>query len=158
MVARVSNTAFASPFDVDPFSMTEEELEGEQLQPTENGLVEEGDLGTAFDLSTTVTDPDTGITAFQSTIREQDYGEAPVYTDSETALENYIDFYNRVQAQQEATNRVYNYNNYDPSDFARMGFAGPRSVSNRAGVDVVQDFLTENEIPLTQEIDGKTYY
>lgn len=158
MVARFSNTAFASPFDVDPFSMTEEELEGEQLQPTENGLVEEGDLGTAFDLSTTVTDPDTGITAFQSTIREQDYGEAPVYTNSETALENYIDFYNRVQAQQEATNRVYNYNNYDPGDFARMGFAGPSSVSNRAGVDVVQDFLTENEIPLTQEIDGRTYY
>ena len=39
-----------------------------------------------------------------------------------------------------------------------MGFAGPRAVSDRAGVDVVQDFLTENEIPLTQEIDGKTYY
>lgn len=35
MVARVSNTAFASPFDVDPFSMTEEELEGEQLQLVE---------------------------------------------------------------------------------------------------------------------------
>lgn len=158
MVARVSNTAFASPFDVDPFSMTEEELEGEQLQPIENGLVEEGDLGTAFDLSTTVTDPDTGIRAYQSTIREQDYGEAPVYTDANVALDNYMDFYNRVLAQQEATNRVYNYNQYDPGDFARMGFAGPRSVSNRAGVDVVQDFLTENEIPLTQEIDGKTYY
>lgn len=158
MVARVSNTAFASPFDVDPFSMTEEELEGEQLQPIENGLVEEGTLGTAFDLSTTVTDPDTGIRAYQSTIREQDYGEAPVYTDANVALDNYMDFYNRVLAQQEATNRVYNYNQYDPGDFARMGFAGARAVADRAGVDVVQDFLTENEVPLSKEINGQTFY
>jgi hypothetical protein len=158
MIPTLNYSPLSSPFDDDPISMTEEELAGDRLQPEENGLVEEGDLGTAFDLSTTVTDPDTGIKAFQSTIREQDYGEAPVYTDADTALENYIDFYNRVQEQQEATSSVYNYNNYDPSDFARMGFAGPRAVSDRAGVDVVQDFLTENEIPLTQEIDGKTYY
>ena len=158
MIPTLNYSPLSSPFDDDPISMTEEELAGDRLQAEENGLVEEGDLGTAFDLSTTVTDPDTGIKAFQSTIREQDYGEAPVYTDADTALENYIDFYNRVQGQQEATSRVYNYNNYDPSDFARMGFAGPRAVSDRAGVDVVQDFLTENEIPLTQEIDGKTYY
>jgi soluble P-type ATPase len=147
-----------SPFDADPFSITEEELVGEELEPTENGLVEEGDLGTAFDLQTTVTDPETGIRSFQTTIREQDYGEAPVYTDAETALENYLEFYNRVQAQQNATGSVYNYNNYDPSDFARMGFAGPRAVQQRAGTEVVQDFLTENEIPLTQERDGVTYY
>ena len=158
MIPTLNYSPLSSPFDDDPISMTEEELAGDRLQPEENGLVEEGDLGTAFDLSTTVTDPDTGIKAFQSTIREQDYGEAPVYTDADTALENYIDFYNRVQGQQEATSSVYNYNNYDPGDFARMGFAGPRAVSDRAGVDVVQDFLTENEIPLTQEIDGKTYY
>ena len=139
--------SLASPFDVSDI-----------LKPAENGLVEEGDLGTAFELSTTVTDPTTGIKAFQSTIREQDYGEAPVYADTDTALENYLDFYNRVQAQQTATNRVYNYNNYDPSDFARMGFSGPKSVSNRAGTEVVQDFLTENEIPLSKQIKGQTVY
>jgi len=154
----VANTAFASPFDADPFSMTEEELAGERLQPVENGLVEEGTLGTAFDLSTTVTNPDTGIRAYQSTIREQDYGEAPVYTDANVALDNYMDFYNRVLSQQEATNRVYNYNQYDPSDFARMGFSGGRDVANRAGVAVVKDFLTENEVPISKEIDGQTFY
>ena len=154
----VAKTAFASPFDADPFSMTEEELAGERLQPVENGLVEEGTLGTAFDLATTVTDPDTGIKAFQSTIREQDYGEAPVYTDANVALDNYLDFYNRVREQQEFTDSVYNYNQYDPSDFARMGFAGARAVSDRAGVDVVQDFLTENEVPLSKEINGQTFY
>ncbi len=159
MVIRVGNLSpFASPFDANPFSMTEEELAGERLQPVENGLVEEGDLGTAFDLATTVTDPDTGIKAFQSTIREQDYGEAPVYTDSDIALNNYLDFYNRVREQQEFTDSVYNYNQYDPSDFARMGFAGARAVSDRAGVDVVQDFLTENEVPLSKEINGQTFY
>ena len=126
MIPTLNYSPLSSPFDDDPISMTEEELAGDRLQAEENGLVEEGDLGTAFDLSTTVTDPDTGIKAFQSTIREQDYGEAPVYTDADTALENYIDFYNRVQGQQEATSSVYNYNNYDPSDFARMGFAGPK--------------------------------
>ena len=139
--------SLASPFDASDI-----------FKPAENGLVEEGDLGTAFELSTTVTDPTTGIKAFQSTIREQDYGEAPVYADTDTALENYLDFYNRVQAQQTATNRVYNYNNYDPSDFARMGFSGPKSVSNRAGTEVVQDFLTENEIPLSKQIKGQTVY
>jgi hypothetical protein len=138
--------------------MTEEELAGERLQPVENGLVEEGTLGTAFDLSTTVTNPDTGIRAYQSTIREQDYGEAPVYTDANVALDNYMDFYNRVLSQQEATNRVYNYNQYDPSDFARMGFSGGRDVANRAGVAVVKDFLTENEVPISKEIDGQTFY
>ena len=159
MVIRVGNLSpFASPFDADPFSMTEEELAGERLQPVENGLVEEGTLGTAFDLATTVTDPDTGIKAFQSTIREQDYGEAPVYTDANVALDNYLDFYNRVREQQEFTDSVYNYNQYDPSDFARMGFAGARAVSDRAGVDVVQDFLTENEVPLSKEINGQTFY
>ena len=151
-------TPFASPFDADPFSMTEEELVGNPFQSAVNGLVEEGDLGTAFDLSTTVTNPDTGITAFQSTIREQDYGEAPVYADSDIALNNYLDFYNRVQAQQAATDSVYNYNQYDPSDFARMGFSGATAVSDRAGVDVVQDFLTENEVPLSKEINGQTFY
>lgn len=159
MVIQVGNLSpFASPFDADPFSMTEEELAGERLQPVENGLVEEGDLGTAFDLATTVTDPDTGIKAFQTTIREQDYGEAPVYTDANVALDNYLDFYNRVREQQEFTDSVYNYTQYDPSDFARMGFAGARDVSDRAGVDVVQDFLTENEVPISKEIDGQTFY
>lgn len=159
MVIRVGQLSpFVSPFTVDPFGATEEELVGEELEPTENGLVEEGDLGTAFDLQTTVTDPETGIRSFQTTIREQDYGEAPVYTDADTALENYLEFYNRVLAQQNATGSVYNYNNYDPGDFARMGFAGPEAVQQRAGTEVVQDFLTENEIPLTQEIDGVTYY
>ena len=159
MVIQVGNLSpFASPFDADPFSMTEEELAGERLQPVENGLVEEGTLGTAFDLSTTVTNPDTGIRAYQSTIREQDYGEAPVYTDANVALDNYMDFYNRVLSQQEATNRVYNYNQYDPSDFARMGFSGGRDVANRAGVAVVKDFLTENEVPISKEIDGQTFY
>ena len=159
MVIQVGNLSpFASPFDADPFSMTEEELAGERLQPVENGLVKEGDLGTAFDLATTVTDPDTGIKAFQTTIREQDYGEAPVYTDANVALDNYLDFYNRVREQQDFTDSVYNYTQYDPSDFARMGFAGARDVSDRAGVDVVQDFLTENEVPLSKEIDGQTFY
>ena len=69
-----------------------------------------------------------------------------------------MDFYNRVREQQDFTDSVYNYTQYDPSDFARMGFAGARDVSDRAGVDVVQDFLTENEVPISKEINGQTFY
>ena len=147
MVARVSNTAFASPFDVDPFGATEEELEGEQLQLVEP--VEEEEEETISGYTPTV---------YTQVIRSQDYGSTPEYETPEEALENYMSLYNRVQGQMAQTDRVYNYNNYDPGDFARMGYSGPRSVSQEAGSDALSQYLMENNIPPSITVDGQTLY
>lgn len=97
-------------------------------------------------------------TVYTQTIQGQDYGSAPVYESPEEALKNYLNIYDSVQNQVAQTASVYNYNNYDPGDFARAGFAGPSAPAQQAAADKISDYLIENEIPPYIEVDGQKLY
>jgi len=91
-------------------------------------------------------------------IQSQDYGTGPKYDNPEDALTNYADFMSGVDSQVAQTKSKYNYNQFDPGDFARAGFSGPSSVGNQAASDKVTDYITKNNIPLSKVIDGKRQY
>ena len=97
-------------------------------------------------------------TVYTQTISSQDYGAAPTYETADEALANYNALLEEVQQQQEQTASVYNYNNYDPGDFARAGFSGPSSVGGQAASDRIAEYLRENDIPPSIEVDGQTLY
>lgn len=97
-------------------------------------------------------------TVYTQTIQGQDYGSAPVYESPEEALKNYLNIYDSVQNQVAQTASVYNYNNYDPGDFARAGFSGPSAPAQQAASDKISDYLIENEIPPYIEVDGQKLY
>ena len=97
-------------------------------------------------------------TVYTQTISSQDYGAAPTYETADEALANYNALLEEVQQQQEQTASVYNYNNYDPGDFARAGFSGPSSVAGQAASDRIAEYLRENDIPPSIEVDGQTLY
>jgi hypothetical protein len=91
-------------------------------------------------------------------IQSQDYGTGPKYDNPEDALTNYAGFMSEVDSQVAQTKSKYNYNQFDPGDFARAGFSGPSSVGNQAASDKVTDYITKNNIPLSKVIDGKRQY
>jgi hypothetical protein len=92
-------------------------------------------------------------------VERQDYGEAPKTETPEEALNNYTNFFSDVQTQMEETNKEYSLTNYDPSEFVRAGFsAGKDVVGKAAGTDVVVDYITKNDIPVSKEINGQEVY
>ena len=97
-------------------------------------------------------------TVYTQTISSQDYGAAPTYETADEALSHYNALLEEVQQQQAQTASVYNYNNYDPGDFARAGFSGPSSVAGQAASDRIAEYLRENDIPPSIEVDGQTLY
>ncbi len=97
-------------------------------------------------------------TVYTQTISSQDYGAAPTYETPDEALSNYNALLEEVQQQQAQTASVYNYNNYDPGDFARAGFSGPSSVGGQAASNRIAEYLRENDIPPSIEVDGQTLY
>jgi len=97
-------------------------------------------------------------TVYTQTISSQDYGAAPTYETPDEALSHYNALLEEVQQQQAQTASVYNYNNYDPGDFARAGFSGPSSVGGQAAADRIAEYLRENDIPPSIEVDGQTLY
>ena len=97
-------------------------------------------------------------TVYTQTISSQDYGSAPTYETADEALANYNALLEEVQQQQAQTASVYNYNNYDPGDFARAGFSGPSSVGGQAAADRIAEYLRENDIPPSIEVNGQTLY
>jgi hypothetical protein len=97
-------------------------------------------------------------TTYTQTISSQDYGSAPTYETADEALSHYNALLEEVQQQQAQTASVYNYNNYDPGDFARAGFSGPSSVGGQAAADRIAKYLRENDIPPSIEVDGQTLY
>ena len=168
------STIESSPFTAqasDPF-LSEQPKQPDQVQqsvaPTQStepkeqelaaGLVSGGTSGQETSLYTQGTGERSNERYFSSTVREQDYGEAAQWENPELALTNYLDTFNQTQAQREQTDSVYNYNNYDPGDFARSGFAGPTDVGDTAQGTKLAEYVINNEIPLTQVRDGVTYY
>ena len=97
-------------------------------------------------------------TSYYQGIQSQDYGTGPKYDNPEDALTNYADFMSEVDSQVTQTKSKYNYNQFDPGDFARAGFSGPLSVGNQAASAKVTDYITKNNIPLSKVIDGKKQY
>ena len=71
----------------------------------------------------------------------------------------YGDYFSNIQDQRKSAAKVVNYNQFDPSDFAREGTAGsPQAVIGVASGKSLEDYITKNDIPLTKEVDGKTMY
>ena len=92
-------------------------------------------------------------------VQGQDYGAAAEFETPDQALSNYSNFFNDLQQQQAATSEEYNLLNYDPGEFVRAGFSPAKgSVAAQAGAEKAIDYLTKNKIPMSKEIDGKTYY
>lgn len=92
-------------------------------------------------------------------VERQNYGEAPKTETPEEALNNYTNFFSGVQSQMDETNKKYSLTNYDPSEFVRAGFtAGKDVVGKAAGTDVVVDYITKNDIPVSKEINGQEVY
>ena len=168
------STIESSPFTAqasDPF-LSEQSKQPDQFQqsvaPTQStepkeqelaaGLVSGGTLGQETSLYIQGTGERSNERYFSSTVKEQDYGEAAQWENPDLAFTNYLDTFNQTQAQREQTDSVYNYNNYDPGDFARMGFAGPTDVGDKAQGTKLAEYVINNEIPLTQERDGVVYY
>ena len=77
-----------------------------------------------------------GATYFQG-VRAQDYGKGPTYETPDEALANYNKLLDDVNKRVEQTASKYNYNNFDPGDFARAGFSGPSAPAQQAAADKV---------------------
>jgi hypothetical protein len=146
-----TTTAMAPAVDINKVIATNEyggALPYSQLSPEDQAVV---DARRAAAAAPTV-EPYKGV-------QRQSYGEAQQLTSAEEALNNYLNFFSGVQSQMAETNKKYSLTNYDPSEFVRAGFtAGKGVVGKAAGTDIVTDYITKNNIPLSKEINGQTYY
>ena len=97
-------------------------------------------------------------TTYSQGLTSQNYGAAPTYDSAEEAFSTYGSFLNEVQGQMAQTASVYNYNQFDPGDFARAGMSSPRSAGNAAASDRVSEYLLKNNIPPFIEKDGQKLY
>ena len=97
-------------------------------------------------------------TVYSQAVREQNYGAATRYDTPQEAFSSYGSFVEEVQGQMAQTASVYNYNNYDPGDFARAGQSGPSGAGQRAGSNRATEYILENKIPPSIEVDGQTLY
>ncbi len=102
--------------------------------------------------------PSLNLNTYQG-IPDLDFGVGTQYDSPEQALSNYGNYFTNIQGQRESAAKVVNYNQFDPSDFAREGTGGsPQAVIGVASGKSLSDYITKNDIPLTKEVDGKTMY
>ena len=97
-------------------------------------------------------------TTYSQVPTSQNYGAAPTYDSAEEAFSTYGSFFEEVQGQMEQTASVYNYNQYDPGDFARAGMNSPRDAGRAAASDRIDEYLTKNDIPPFIDVDGQRLY
>jgi len=95
-------------------------------------------------------------TASTSGLSVQDFGAQPTFGSPDEALANYGNVFNTLKSQEEQVNKVYNYNNFDPSDFGRTSVS--LREGNRAAGTGLAEYVTQNDIPLSKIIDGKRQY
>jgi hypothetical protein len=91
-------------------------------------------------------------------INTPDYGTAATYDSAEEALANYANVFTETESQREETFLTHNYNNYDPADFARAGYAGVLDPALQGQANKLVSYIMDNDIPLYKEIEGKKYY
>ena len=95
-------------------------------------------------------------TASTSGLTTQDFGAQPTFGSPDEALANYGNVFNTLKGQEEQVNKVYNYNNFDPSDFGRTSVS--LREGNRAAGTGLAEYVTQNDIPLSKIIDGERKY
>ena len=95
-------------------------------------------------------------TASTSGLSVQDFGAQPTFGSPDEALANYGNVFNTLKAQEEQVNKVYNYNNFDPSDFGRTSVS--LREGNRAAGTGLAEYVQQNKIPLYKVIDGERKY
>ena len=102
--------------------------------------------------------PSLNLNTYQG-MPDLDFGVGTQYDSPEEALGGYGDYFSNIQDQRKSAAGIINYNQFDPSDFAREGTAGsPQAVIGVASGKSLADYITKNDIPLTKEVDGKTMY
>ena len=102
--------------------------------------------------------PSLNLNTYQG-MPDLDFGVGTQYDSPEEALGGYGDYFSNIQDQRKSAAEIINYNQFDPSDFAREGTAGsPQAVIGVASGKSLEDYITKNDIPLTKEVDGKTMY
>jgi len=95
-------------------------------------------------------------TASTSGLSVQDFGAQPMFESPDEALANFGNVFNTLKGQEEQVNKVYNYNNFDPSDFGRTSVS--LREGNRAAGTGLAEYVTQNDIPLSKIIDGERKY
>lgn len=95
-------------------------------------------------------------TASTSGLSVQDFGAQPTFGSPDEALANYGNVFNTLKGQEEQVNKIYNYNNFDPSDFGRTSVS--LREGNRAAGTGLAEYVQQNEIPLSKVIDGERKY
>jgi hypothetical protein len=86
------------------------------------------------------------------------YSSGRTYDSPDQALAGLGSFLGNIDKSVKQTASKINYNQFDPGDFARAGYSGPSSVSNRAATEATAEYITKNKIPLSIEKDGQTLY
>ena len=78
-----------------------------------------------------------------------DFGVGTQYDSPEQALSNYGNYFTNIQGQRESAAKVVNYNQFDPSDFAREGTGGsPQAVIGVASGESLSNYITKRCISL----------
>ena len=95
-------------------------------------------------------------TASTSGLSVQDFGAQPKFGSPDEALANYGNVFNTLKGQEEQVNKVYNYNNFDPSDFGRTSVS--LQEGSRAAGTGLAEYVQQNDIPLSKVIDGERKY
>ena len=86
------------------------------------------------------------------------YSSGRTYDSPDQALAGLGSFLGNIDKSVKRTASKINYNQFDPGDFARAGYSGPSSVSNRAATEATAEYITKNKIPPSIEKDGQTLY
>ena len=86
------------------------------------------------------------------------YSSGRTYDSPDQALAGLGSFLGNIDKSVKKTASKINYNQFDPGDFARAGYSGPSSVSNRAATEATAEYITKNKIPPSIEKDGQTLY
>jgi hypothetical protein len=86
------------------------------------------------------------------------YSSGRTYDSPDQALAGLGSFLGNIDKSVKQTASKINYNQFDPGDFARAGYSGPSSVSNRAATEATAEYITKNKIPPSIEKDGQTLY
>ena len=105
-----------------------------------------------------VTEPPMLTAAPYQGISSQEYSSGEKYDTSSEALDNYASFLEGIQENIKETKSKFNYQSYDPGDFARAGYSGPSGLTGQASSDAVSEYLLKNKIPPFIEKDGQKLY
>ena len=91
--------------------------------------------------------------------QETTYGEAGKYDSPEEALANYAKEYGEIKDAVATNTVIYNMQNaYRNPERAASGLQAFNPAAGGAAQERLTTYLEENNIPLSKEIDGKTYY